>query len=237
MTEIIGHRGYPRPDRPENTVPAVAAALRSGAHGVEVDIRLTANGVAVCWHDADLRRVAGDPRQVRLASYAELHGVELPGGRRIATLAEVVVAVSGRGLLVLDLKADPRALELVDAVVACLDGAPPVDVVVSSANAELLDALKWRAPHLARAVISARRESAEATVRSAVRRGDTAVHLALPALLAAPDAVPAAQLAGLAVRAWTVNRPVDAQLLELVGVDRLITDEPALLLSRRRVDA
>ena len=234
-TEVIGHRGYARPDRPENTLAAMVAALRAGAHGVEVDIRLTANGVAVCWHDADLVRVAGDPRDVRLASYAELLQVALPGGHRIATLAEVIAAVAGRGLLILDLKPDPRPIELVDAIVACLDGSPPVDVVVSSTEPELLDALAWRAPHLARAPISAHRESAEATLRSALRRADAAIHLDLTALLAAPDVVTQSHLAGLTVRAWTVNRPVDAQLLELIGVDSLITDDPALLLARRPV--
>ena len=237
MTQVIGHRGFARPDRPENTLAAMVAALRAGAQGVEVDIRLTANGVAVCWHDADLVRVATDPREVRSTSYADLLQVTLPGGHRIATLAEVISAVAGRGLLVLDLKADPRPLELVDAVIACLDGSPPVDVVVSSTEVELLDALAWRAPHLARAPISADRESAETTLRSAQRRGDSAIHLDMDALLAAPDVVAQSHLAGVLVRAWTVNRPVDADLLELIGVDALISDDPALLLARRPVPA
>ena len=237
MTEVIGHRGFARPDRPENTLAAVVAALRAGAQGVEVDIRLTANGVAVCWHDADLLRVAGDPRQVRLVTYTELLQVPLPGGHRIATLAEVISAVAGRGLLVLDLKPDPRPIELVDAIVACLDGSPPVEVVVSSTESDLLEALAWRAPHLARAAISAPRESAEMTLRSALRRRDAAVHLALPAVLATPDVVTASHQAGLSVRVWTINRPVDAQLLELIGVDGLISDDPALMLARRPVDA
>ena len=237
MTQVIGHRGFAQPDRPENTLAAMVAALRAGAQGVEVDIRLTANGVAVCWHDEDLLRVAGDARTVRGTSYADLLQVRLPGGHRIATLAEVISAVAGRGLLILDLKADPRPLELVDAVIACLDGSPPVEVVVSSTEVDLLDALAWRAPHLARAPISADRESAETTLRSAQRRGDRAVHLDMQALLAAPEVVTRSHQAGLAVRAWTVNRPVDAKLLELLGVDALITDDPALLLARRPVTA
>ena len=237
MTQVIGHRGFASPDRPENTLAAMVAALRAGAHGVEVDIRLTANGVAVCWHDDDLLRVAGDPREVRSTSYADLLQVALPGGHRIATLAEVISAVAGRGLLILDLKPDPRPLELVDAIIAALDGSPPVEVVVSSSEGELLDALARRAPHLARAPISADPESVETTLRSAQRRGDSALHLDLKALLAAPDVVTQSHQAGLAVRAWTVNRPVDADLLELIGVDALISDEPALLLGRRPVPA
>ena len=237
VTQVIGHRGFARPDRPENTLAAMVAALRAGAQGVEVDLRLSANGVAVCWHDEDLLRVAGDPRAVRSTSYADLLRVDLPGGHRIATLTEVIDAVAGRGLLIVDLKPDPQPLELVDAVIAGLDGSPPVEVVVSSTEPELLDALARRAPHLARAPISADRESAETTLRNAQRRGDSAVHLDMTALLAAPDVVRQAHLAGLAVRAWTVNRAVDAGLLELLGVDALISDDPALLLARRPVPA
>lgn len=46
---------------PENSVTAVEAALAAGADGVEVDVRLTRDGVAVCVYDVDLWRVAGVP--------------------------------------------------------------------------------------------------------------------------------------------------------------------------------
>src|SRR3954454_17389746 len=42
---VLGHRGFPAPGRPENSVAAVTEALRQGADGVEIDVRLTADGV------------------------------------------------------------------------------------------------------------------------------------------------------------------------------------------------
>ncbi len=46
-----GHRGA-RGRRPENTLAAVDYAIRSGADGVEVDLRLCADGSVVVFHDA-----------------------------------------------------------------------------------------------------------------------------------------------------------------------------------------
>ena len=48
---VLGHRGAPATARPDNSVAAVTEALLQGADGVEVDIRLTADGTLVCAHD------------------------------------------------------------------------------------------------------------------------------------------------------------------------------------------
>ncbi len=49
---VIGHRGF-RARYPENTLKAVRAAVSIGADGVEVDIRLSRDGIWVCHHDPD----------------------------------------------------------------------------------------------------------------------------------------------------------------------------------------
>lgn len=50
---LFGHRGWSVGEG-ENTLDAVRRGLASGADGVEVDVRLTADGVAVLWHDSRL---------------------------------------------------------------------------------------------------------------------------------------------------------------------------------------
>ncbi len=52
---IIGHRGASAL-APENTVAAFEKALKDGAAGVELDVRLASDGVPVVIHDAGLRR-------------------------------------------------------------------------------------------------------------------------------------------------------------------------------------
>lgn len=68
---VIAHRGA-SVRAVENTREALELALELGADGVEIDVRLTGDGVAVLVHDADLRRLAGSPLVVAEASLAEL---------------------------------------------------------------------------------------------------------------------------------------------------------------------
>jgi glycerophosphoryl diester phosphodiesterase len=55
---LVAHRGLAA-KWPENTLPALQAAAAAGARWVEVDVQLSADGVPVLLHDADLVRVAG----------------------------------------------------------------------------------------------------------------------------------------------------------------------------------
>ena len=60
MVRIIGHRGASA-SHPENTIEAFRAAAEQGAHGIELDVRRTADDVLVVYHDAHLRRRPGHP--------------------------------------------------------------------------------------------------------------------------------------------------------------------------------
>lgn len=61
--EISAHRGWSS-DFPENSLAASAAALEGGCDEVEVDVRVTRDGVPVLLHDATLERTHDDPRRV-----------------------------------------------------------------------------------------------------------------------------------------------------------------------------
>jgi len=77
---VIAHRGASGL-APENTLPAFLAAIRAGADGVELDVHLTADGVAVVHHDfrlsKDIARIEGrwladDGPAIRSLTLAEL---------------------------------------------------------------------------------------------------------------------------------------------------------------------
>jgi len=228
--EILGHRGRPAPDTPENTLASVEAALAEGADGVEVDVRLTADGVAVCCHDAGLQRVAGVARGVRTLTLAELAAIRV-GGHPMPTVADVLRAMQGTGRLVLDLKPDQRSRALLSAVADALSttAVPPPAIVLSSFDSAVLTACAAMAPYLERAVILTGAEPFSQILAQAVARGDSAMHVPAKTVFAAPEIVAAAHRQGLAVRVWTVNRPVDARLLRLLDVDALISDVPGEL--------
>jgi len=228
--EILGHRGRPTGDTPENTLAAVEAALADGADGVEIDVRMTADGVAVCVHDAGLQRVAGVARGVRSLTLAELAAIRV-GGHSVPTVADVLRVMAGRGRLVLDLKPEQRPRALLAAVANAITepGIRLPALVLSSFDGSVLAAAAAMAPQLDRAVILTGAEPPSQVLAQAVGRGDVALHVPARTVFGAPELVAAAHGHGLAVRVWTVNRPVDARLLRLLDVDALISDVPGEL--------
>ena len=62
MTRFLSHRGE-SDDAPENTLAAYKLAMERDSDGIELDIRLTADGEAACVHNETIERVSG----VRLA--------------------------------------------------------------------------------------------------------------------------------------------------------------------------
>lgn len=94
---LIAHRGYTL-HYPENTQIAIEAAVRAGACCIEFDIQLTADGVPVLLHDANLKRMAGVDQcihdltlaQARVFSFGEAERLgKTFSDVRIATLAEI----------------------------------------------------------------------------------------------------------------------------------------------------
>ena len=94
MTMAIGHRGEPV-GHVENTLESVAAAFDAGADMVEIDVRLTADGVPVLLHDADLRRIWAVERSLDRMTAAEVGVLRGPADVRVPTLVEVVELLSG----------------------------------------------------------------------------------------------------------------------------------------------
>lgn len=95
---VIAHRGGAQLG-PENATTTVRAALEAGADAVEVDVRITADRELVCFHDADLVRMAGVEDAVEGLSYSALKRL-VP---HLMTLDEAIRG-SERGGLLLDVK-------------------------------------------------------------------------------------------------------------------------------------
>ncbi len=226
--QLLGHRGQVcEGGPPENTVAAVTAALDGGADGVEVDVRLTADGVPVCVHDPDLRRVAWSGRQVATSTHAELRAVRLPRGQRVATLDEVLTVAGGRGLLVLDLKLHRDPVPLAAAVVDVLRRDRfRTAVVLSSFAPEVLAALRTYRARWPRALITGPEVPAVVALSRASALRCAALHPDAKAVLADHGIAERAAERGIVLRCWTVNRSVDARLLDIAGVPAVITDDP-----------
>jgi glycerophosphoryl diester phosphodiesterase len=98
----VAHRGDPYRVR-ENTIDSVRSAFDRGADAVEVDVRLTRDGVPVLLHDGTLKRLWQHERPLSTLSADEVRG--LTGGG-VPTLAEALAA-TGDGRVMIDLPGEP----------------------------------------------------------------------------------------------------------------------------------
>ena len=69
--QVVAHRGA-SDTLAEHTLGAYLEALDAGADALECDVRLTADGHLVCFHDRDLRRTASRPGAVSTMALEEL---------------------------------------------------------------------------------------------------------------------------------------------------------------------
>ncbi|CAL9543264.1 hypothetical protein SUDANB58_04294 [Streptomyces sp. enrichment culture] len=113
----VAHRGDPYRFR-ENTLDSLRSALRLGADAVEIDVRLTRDGVPVLLHDETLKRLWEQDRPLLSLTAAEVR--DLTGGR-VPTLAQALAATDGsRVMLDLPGAPGPRAVRrIVDVVREC----------------------------------------------------------------------------------------------------------------------
>jgi glycerophosphoryl diester phosphodiesterase len=225
--EIIAHRAGP-PTSPENTLAAMERSIEAGADYAEIDVQRTRDGVIVVVHDADLMRVAGDPRRIAAVSFTEI--AELvqrpddgspPAERRVATLDQFLERARGRIGLTIELKYYGPDPDLAPAVVERVRAAGmEEEVVLMSLDVGAVEQLAAIAPDLTIGYVTA------AVVGDPTRLPVS--FLAVSRAAATPRLLRSAAERGLDVQVWTVNRAtVMAELIER-GVDGLITDDPAL---------
>ncbi|MEU6354270.1 glycerophosphodiester phosphodiesterase [Streptomyces sp. NPDC047072] len=144
----VAHRGDPYRVR-ENTIDSLRAALALGADAVEVDVRLTRDGVPVLLHDETLKRLWGHDRPLLSLSAAEVRGLS---DGKVPTLAEALDATEDTRLM-LDLpgtsevRVARRIVDVVreagaaDRVYYCADARAMLAVRAADPAAEI--ALTW----------------------------------------------------------------------------------------------
>ena len=88
LPKVIGHRGA-MAYALENTLESFREARRRGATWVEIDVKLTADGVPVVMHDDSLKRTMGVDRLVAETRRAELPAAVPTFEQAIACFAEL----------------------------------------------------------------------------------------------------------------------------------------------------
>jgi glycerophosphoryl diester phosphodiesterase len=116
------HRGlWGGPRIPENSAAAFHAARTNGV-GVELDVRLSSDGVPFVFHDRTLERMCGNNAALDSLPASELEHILLSNGYPIPKLAEVLDIMYGQPVLI-ELKVDlPGDTAIADAVAETLVG-------------------------------------------------------------------------------------------------------------------
>lgn len=100
----IAHRGLHGDGAPENSVDAVERAIEAG-YAIEIDVRLSSDGVPVVFHDEDLERLTGRSASVHELEYKHLDELRLEDTpNRIPRLETVLEVVDGRVPVLVELK-------------------------------------------------------------------------------------------------------------------------------------
>jgi glycerophosphoryl diester phosphodiesterase len=212
----LAHRGDWR-HAPENSLAAFAAALAiPGCDGLEFDVRVARDGVAVCYHDDTLTRVHGINRRVADLRAEELEALGIP------SLATVLATVPRRAFLDVELKGDPGR----GAFEALVAGRGPglERAVVSSFEPATLRRVGGWAPSWPRWLNAM--DASPAIIATATDLDCRGISVDWHALDRA--AVGRARDAGLAVAAWTVRRRPTARRLAGLGVGAICAEAAAL---------
>jgi glycerophosphoryl diester phosphodiesterase len=90
--------------RIENSASAIRAA-RAAGYGIEIDLQLSSDGVAMVFHDEVLGRLTGEAGPLNARSAAELGRIKLAGSDdTIPTFAQVLSLIGGAVPLLVEIK-------------------------------------------------------------------------------------------------------------------------------------
>ncbi len=225
---------------PENTLAACRLALSLPVDAIEIDVRLTRDGVPVVLHDATLDRTTDGHGPLAAWPAARLAALDATAPfprRRLPpepppTLAAVLALVAGRAAVHVELKGDPGVpAALVCAVAAALRAArPAADALLLSFDWDALYAARQAAPGVPRGALADRwPDDAPAALRRLADAGVAWRGLRYAALT--PARAAAVHAAGLRLGVWTVNHLAALRRAAALGADAIITDRPDRLLA------
>lgn len=218
-------------------MPAFERAVELGYRYLETDVRATADGVLLAFHDQNLERVTDRTGDIGRLPYTEVSKARI-AGREPIPLLEDVLGAWPKARLNIDVKAEAAIAPLTE--VLRRTGAWD-RVCVTSFSSRRLRQVRARMRLLAgRDVCTALGPRGVAALRAHSLAGPLAVPLRAAASGApcaqvpyrlghtrfvTPSFLAGAHSLGLKVHAWTVNDAAEMGRLLDLGVDGIITDD------------
>ena len=238
---VIAHRGASA-HAPENTLAAFELARRQGADGFEFDVWSCKTGEVVVTHDEETRRLTGRPghlknlslKELRRLDYGRYKGAQFRG-ERIPTLNEVLDL--GRHLPILNIEIKGRGMQSSGVELSVLESILKFRllrrVVVSSFNPAILFRMQRLNPAVQLGLLVYEKSPL------ALRRAWSARFLKLFSLhpsfgLLDAKLVKRQQDKGHRIITWTINNLEQFRACMALGLDGMITDDPAWMINAMR---
>lgn len=234
--KIIAHRGA-SDYHTENTLAAFHTAIQMGVDGIELDVRLTKDGVPVISHDATINRLSNGKGYIHQMTLHELkqfrfQHASLPKSEpaEIATLEEVFQLIGDEELeLHIELKNGPVFAKYLEEKVLQLSAAYQMEerVIYSSFDH---DCLKRIATLNSQAKIAPLFYANLLHFFDYIDQIGLDIHSIHPTHYYVTDEMIAqAHARGILVHLYTVNNAKTAKKYADMGVDGIMTDDPLIL--------
>ena len=154
--KFIAHRGlFDREKIPENSMLAFDKALEKG-YSIEVDVNMTQDGYIVVFHDNSLKRMTGIKNDITTMTLSEIKKFKLLGTEnKIPTFEDVLLQVSGKVPILIEVKPNSKYKELMEKLINLLEKYNG-NYSIQSFDPRIVYWLKKNMPQISRGQISSK---------------------------------------------------------------------------------
>lgn len=227
VIEVIAHRGAAA-WAPENTLASVQRAIEDGADWIEIDVQETADGEVIVAHDSDFMKAANVPTKVWDVTTADLAEIDVGSWfdpafskERVPFLREVLETARDHANVLIELKYYGHDKDLENRVMAIVEDLGMTEQIATMS-------LKYPAVQKMLAIRPDLRSGILAATSVGNLSGLEGDFLAMNLTSINASMIVRAEDAGKDVYAWTVNDPASIVRMIWIGIDGVITDDPAL---------
>ena len=249
MPRVVAHRGDSA-NYPENTLPAFLSAVKMGIDVIETDTHLSKDGVLVIWHDPTLERNTDGHGTIEEHTYEELlkydagYTFTKDGGKtypfrgkgvKLCTLDEALKACPNQRFNI-DLKS--RNTAIVDEYIRVIRANHAEDRTnCASFHLKNLKLVREKAPDILTSITTA--EVVPLLFRQKThtlpKEFDRKIIFQIPKQqwgikVVTPEFVEEMHKREAVVMVWTINDEPTMRWLFEIGVDSVMTDDPALVI-------
>lgn len=231
---IIAHRGYSGV-YPENTLLALREASKLNVDGIEVDARVTKDGIVVLMHDETVDRTTNGSGKVEELTLEQIKSLDAGSwkderfrGESVPMLSEALEQLPNDLVMYVEIKPSNAAKH----VVSVIEGSDAVGrVVICSFHASTLKEANTLCPLLPSVLITGsckNMDEFKRLVDVALECGANGLSIHYGSITA--EFVRYAHQRAMGVVAWTVNDLETLSETLNVGVDAIATDYPEMVL-------